>query len=137
MWVIHTEEATLTAMAPLRGLLSRIVGCAMRRRRSHSHSDGTTASAALALCKRDLYSALLAAYLETETSPPSIDQPSWEGAEMRLSAAVEELKQRARAGGQKLPRCVGIPGDRARLHENLANAHLELVYRRGRLEVVG
>ena len=86
--------------------------------------------------QRDLYSALLAAYLETETSPPSIDQSIWEGAETRLSAAVEELKERASAG-QKLPRCVGIPGERARLHESLANAHLELVYRRGRLEAVG
>jgi len=67
---------------------------------------------------------------------PSIDQTIWEGAETRLSAAVEELIQRASAG-QKLPRCVGIPGDRARLHESLANPHLELVYRRGRLEAVG
>jgi len=85
---------------------------------------------------RDLYSALLAAYLEAETSPPSIDQSIWEGVEMRLSAAVEGLRERASAG-QPLPRCIGIPGDRARLHASLANPHLELVFRQGRLEAVG
>ena len=37
--------------------------------------------------QRDLYSALLAAYLEAETIPPSIDQRSWEGAEARLECS--------------------------------------------------
>ncbi len=82
--------------------------------------------------QRDLYSAWLAAHLEYPNVIPSIAQDSWEGAELRLRAAVEVLVQRAKEG-QALPRSVGIPRAGARLPESLAPNRQELVYRRGRL----
>jgi len=85
--------------------------------------------------QRDLYSAWLAAYLEPANTIPSIAHEEWEGADLRLSAAVEVLQQRANEG-QVLPRSVGIPRARARLPESLAPNRLELVYRRGRLEAL-
>jgi hypothetical protein len=86
--------------------------------------------------QRDLYSAWLAAHLDSTNPIPSIAQDSWEGAELRLQAAVEVLQQRAKEG-QSLPRSVGIPRAGARLPESLAPNRLELVYRRGRLEALG
>src|SRR5450759_4902516 len=86
--------------------------------------------------QRDLYSAFLAAYLDLANTIPSIAQDSWEGAELRLRAAVEVLQQRAKEG-QSLPRSVGIPRAGARLPESLVSNRLELVYRRGRLEALG
>jgi hypothetical protein len=86
--------------------------------------------------QRDLYSAWLAAHLDPTNSIPSIAQDSWEGAELRLRAAVEALAQRAKEG-QVLPQSVGIPRARARLPQSLAPNRLELVYRRGRLEALG
>jgi hypothetical protein len=87
--------------------------------------------------QRDLYSAFLAAHLDyPNTTIPSIAQDSWEGADLRLRAAVEVLQQRANEG-QALPRSVGIPRARARLPESLAPNRLELVYRHGRLEALG
>jgi hypothetical protein len=86
--------------------------------------------------QRDLYSAWLAAHLEYPNTTPSIAQESWEGADLRLRAAVEVLQQRAKEG-QSLPRSVGIPRAGARLPESLAPNRLELVYRRGRLEALG
>jgi hypothetical protein len=85
--------------------------------------------------QRDLYSAWLAAHLDYPNTTPSIAQDSWEGAELRLRAAVEVLAQRA-TEGQALPRSVGIPRAGARLPESLAPNRLELVYRRGRLEAL-
>jgi hypothetical protein len=86
--------------------------------------------------QRDLYSAWLAAHLDLANHIPSIAQDSWEGAELRLRAAVEVLQQRANEG-QVLPRSVGIPRAGARLPESLATNRLELVYRHGRLEALG
>src|SRR5712691_8570968 len=86
--------------------------------------------------QRDLYSAWLAAHLDPLDTIPSIAQDSWEGADLRLLAAVEVLQQRAKEG-QALPRSVGIPRAGARLPESLAPNRLELVYRRGRLEALG
>ncbi len=86
--------------------------------------------------QRDLYSAWLAAHLDPANHIPSIAQDSWEGAELRLRAAIEVLQQRAKEG-QVLPRSVGIPRAGARLPESLATNRLELVYRRGRLEALG
>ena len=86
--------------------------------------------------QRDLYSACLAAHLDLPNTIPSIAQDSWEGADLRLLAAVEVLQQRAKEG-QALPRSVGIPRAGARLPESLAPNRLELVYRRGRLEALG
>ncbi len=85
--------------------------------------------------QRDLYSAFLIAHLETETTIPSIAHDAWEGAELRLRAAMEVLHQRAKEG-QSLPGSVGISRAGACLPKSLANAHLELVYRRGRLEAL-
>jgi len=82
--------------------------------------------------QRDLYSALLAAYLHPPDTLPSIAQSDWEGAELRLQAAVEVLHQRAKEG-QVLPQSVGIPRARARLPKSLAPNQQGLVYRRGRL----
>src|SRR5712692_1586767 len=78
--------------------------------------------------QRDLYSAWLAAHLELPDTIPSIAHDEWEGADLRLLAAVE---------GQVLPRSVGIPRAGARLPQSLAPNRLELVYRRGRLEALG
>jgi transposase len=87
--------------------------------------------------QRDLYSAFLLAYLEPPETIPSIAHDEWEGADLRLAAAVEVLKQRAKEG-QSLPRSFGIPGARARRPENLAPFRQELIslYRRGRLEAL-
>jgi hypothetical protein len=85
--------------------------------------------------QRDLYSAWLAAYLELPDTIPSIAHDEWEGADLRLRAAVEALAQRANEG-QVLPRSVGIPHARARLPESLDPNRLELVYQRGRLEAL-
>ena len=86
--------------------------------------------------QRDLYSAWLAAHLHPPNTIPSIAQDSWEGAELRLQAAVEVLQQRAKEG-QVLPRSVGIPRARARLPESLAPNQQGLVYRHGRIEALG
>ena len=86
--------------------------------------------------QRDLYSAWLAAHLDLPNPIPSIAHDEWEGADLRLLAAVEVLQQRAKEG-QTLPRSVGIPHARARLPQSLAPNRLELVYRRGRLETLG
>jgi hypothetical protein len=83
--------------------------------------------------QRDLYSAALASYLEPPNNIPSIAYEQWEGAELRLRAAMERLIQRANEG-QVLPQSVGIPRARARLPKSLAKLHQGLVYRRGRLE---
>jgi hypothetical protein len=88
--------------------------------------------------QRDLYSAFLAAYLEPPDYLPSSAQYHryWEGAELRLRAALEVLSQRAKEG-QVLPRSVGITHARARLPQSLDPNQQELVYRRGRLEALG
>ena len=86
--------------------------------------------------QRDLYSAFLAAYLETQNIIPSIAHDEWEGADLRLRAAMERLHQRAKEG-QVLPRSVGITRAGARLPESLRSLQQELVYRRGRLEALG
>jgi hypothetical protein len=86
--------------------------------------------------QRDLYSAWLAAHLTPPDTIPSIARDSWEGADLRLRAAVEVLQQRAKEG-QALPRSVGIPRAGARLPKSLAPNRLELIYRRGRLEALG
>ena len=85
--------------------------------------------------QRDLYSAWLAAHLEYPNVIPSIAHEEWEGADLRLRAAVEVLVQRAKEG-QTLPRSVGIPRAGARLPQSLAPNRLELVYRHGRLEAL-
>ena len=86
--------------------------------------------------QRDLYSAWLAAHLEPANTIPSIAHDEWEGADLRLRAAIEVLQQRAKEG-QVLPRSVGIPRARARLPESPAPNRLELLYRRGRIEALG
>jgi hypothetical protein len=86
--------------------------------------------------QRDLYSAFLAAHLDPANTTPSIARDSWEGADLRLRAAVEVLQQRANEG-QALPRSVGIPRAGARLPQSPVPNRLELVYRRGRLEALG
>jgi hypothetical protein len=85
--------------------------------------------------QRDLYSAWLAAHLKYPNPIPSIAHSEWEGADLRLRAAVEVLQQRAKEG-QALPRSVGIPRARARLPKSLVPNRLELVYRRGRIEAL-
>jgi hypothetical protein len=86
--------------------------------------------------QRDLYSAWLAAHLTPPDTTPSIAHSEWEGADLRLRAAVEVLQQRANEG-QALPRSVGIPRAGARLPQSLAPNRLELVYRHGRREALG
>ena len=88
--------------------------------------------------QRDLYSACLLAYLEPAETIPSIAQEDWEGAELRLRAAMEVVQQRAKEG-QSLPRSMGLPRAGARRPQSLAPNRQELVYlyRRGRLEALG
>src|SRR5260221_2319569 len=88
--------------------------------------------------QRDLYSAFLAAYLEPPDYLPSSARYHvyWEGAELRLRAALERLYQRAKEG-QVLPRSVGISGARARLPQSLATNQQELRYRHARVEALG
>jgi transposase len=87
--------------------------------------------------QRDLYSAFLAAYLESENDLPSCARyiVPWEGAETRLRAAQERLFQRANEG-QVLPRSMGIPRARARQPQSLSEPTQEPIFllRRGRLE---
>ena len=85
--------------------------------------------------QRDLYSAYLAAHLDPRTSVPSIAQDSWESAETRLRAAIEDVKERANAG-QDLPHSMGMSRARARLPQSLAASHQELRYVRNRVEAV-
>jgi hypothetical protein len=84
--------------------------------------------------QRDLYSAFLAAHLDPPDFLPSSARyhAYWEGAELRLRAALERLHQRTKEG-QVLPRSVGITGARARLPKSLVSHQQGLVYRRGRL----
>ena len=88
--------------------------------------------------QRDLYSAFLAAYLDPPDYLPSSAQYHvyWEGADLRLRAALERLYQRAKEG-QTLPRSVGITRAGARLPESLATNQQELVYQHGRREALG
>jgi hypothetical protein len=76
--------------------------------------------------QRDLYSAFLAAYLEPQTTIPSITRSDWAGAEVRLMAVMECLAQRANAG-QPLPQTFGIPRGGARRPQSLLSAHQEPV----------
>ena len=87
--------------------------------------------------QRDLYSAFLAAYLDPAEPLPSCAQyvVPWEGAEARLRAAHERVKERAKEG-QVLPRSMGIPRAGARLPESRSEPTQEPAFslRRGRLE---
>jgi hypothetical protein len=86
--------------------------------------------------QRDLYSAFLAAYLSSPAEIiPSIAHSVWESADLRLRAAIEVMRQRAKEG-QSMPRSMGISRARARLPQSLGNRQLELVYRRGKLEAL-
>jgi transposase len=90
--------------------------------------------------QRDLYSAFLAAYLETADDHPSCARyvVPWEGAEVggeaRLRAAHERAKQRANAG-QVMPQSMGVPRARARLLKSSGEPTQEpvLLLSRGRL----
>jgi hypothetical protein len=86
--------------------------------------------------QRDLYSAFLAAHLDPPDTIPSIAHEEWEGADLRLRAAVEVLQQRAKEE-LVVPRSVGIPRAGARLPKSLTLNQQGLVYRRGRLEALG
>jgi hypothetical protein len=88
--------------------------------------------------QRDLYSAFLAAYLDPAADPiPSCARyvVPWEGAEARLRAAHERVKERANEG-QVLPRSMGIPRAGARLPQSPSEATQELLFfsRRGKVE---
>jgi hypothetical protein len=86
--------------------------------------------------QRDLYSAWLAAYINPPDTIPSIAHDEWEGADLRLRAAVEVIQQRAKEG-QVVPRSVGIPRAGARLPKSLDPNQQGLAYRRGRLTALG
>jgi len=88
--------------------------------------------------QRDLYAAFLAAYLDPALDfIPSCAQyvVPWEGAEARLRAAHERVKERANAG-QVMPQSMGIPRAGARLPESRSEPTQEPAFslRRGRLE---
>lgn len=77
--------------------------------------------------QRDLYSACLAAFLDLRTLVPSIDPETWEGVEMHLRTAIEDVKQRANAG-YVLPQSMGIPCAGARLSKRLDAMQQELCF---------
>jgi transposase len=87
--------------------------------------------------QRDLYSAFLAAYLDPANPLPSCPRyvVPWEGAEARLWAAHERVKERANEG-QVVPRSFGLTRAGARLPESLSEPKQEpvLLHSRGRLE---
>jgi len=87
--------------------------------------------------QRDLYSAFLAAYLDPADLTPSCARyvVPWEGAEARLRAAHERVKERANAG-QVLPQSMGIPRAGARLPQSRSEPTQEPAFslQRGRLE---
>jgi len=87
--------------------------------------------------QRDLYSAFLAAYLDSDHLLPSCAQYviPWEGAEARLRAAHEQVQQRANEG-QSLPRSMGVPRAGARRPGSLSEAIPEPAFllTQGRLE---
>ena len=87
--------------------------------------------------QRDLYSAFLAAHLDPADPIPSCARyvVPWEGAEARLVAAHERVKQRAKEG-QVMPRSMGVPHAGARLPESRGEATPELLFlsRRGKVE---
>jgi len=85
--------------------------------------------------QRDLYSAFLLAYLQGTDMTPSISHDEWEGAEPRLLAEIERLKQRANEG-QSLPRSFGIPRAGARRPKSRSEQTQEPAFlvRRGKLE---
>ena len=80
--------------------------------------------------QRDLYSACLLAYLEPGETIPSIAHGEWEGAELRLRAAMEAIQQRANEG-QSVPRSMDIPRARARRPESLGNPQQEFASHSG------
>ena len=90
--------------------------------------------------QRDLYSAFLLAYLTSTDNTPSIALNEWEGAEPRLQAEIERLKQRANEG-QSLPGSFGLPKVGARQPKSLSPNQQELCspslqYRKGKLEAL-
>ncbi len=92
--------------------------------------------------QRDLYSAFLLASLDPEKTTPSVTQSDWEGAEPRLHAEIERLRQRA-SEGQILHRSMGVvaahsaPRARARRQQSPANPHQELALLIKKQEAVG
>jgi hypothetical protein len=87
--------------------------------------------------QRDLYSAFLLAFLKTSETIPSISLTEWEGAEPRLLAEIERLKQRAKEG-HWLPRSFGIPRAGARQPKSPLPTRQEPLfqYRKGRVEAL-
>jgi transposase len=77
----------------------------------------------------------LAVHLDLRTLVPSIAQATWESAETRLRAAVEDVLQRASAG-EALPQSMGIPRAGARLPRSLVSDQQELVCQHGRQEAL-
>jgi transposase len=85
--------------------------------------------------QRDLYSAFLSCHLDLRTLVPSIAQDTWESAETRLRAAIEDVCERARAG-EDLPQSFGVPRAGVRLPRSRASDHQELRFHHDRVEAV-
>jgi len=87
--------------------------------------------------QRDLYSAFVASTLDQDHLTPSCAQSVilWEGAEARLRAAYERVKQRANEG-QVLPRSMGVPRAGVRRPSSLSQPTPEpaFLFREERLE---
>jgi len=86
--------------------------------------------------QRDLYSAYLLASLNPGETIPSIAHDEWEGAELRLRAAMECLQQRANAG-ESFPQSMGLPRAGARRLKSLGSPQQELAPIIGRQEALG
>lgn len=76
--------------------------------------------------QRDVYSACLLAYLNPKELIPFIAHEAWEGAELRLRAAMECLQERASAG-ESFPQSMGLTRAGARRLKSLASPQQERV----------
>ena len=111
-------------------------------RRKRGHSAGTPAPADLDQCNAISTRLSRLSYLEPGHITPSVTQHVWEGAEPRLQAVMEGLRQRANEG-QILPRSMGLvaSGEAARAGarrlKGPAYPHQEPVHPQGATGSVG
>jgi hypothetical protein len=148
MWVEHVRRlvaktgGTLSEISAFQTKLSQYChGCQTYVKKSRAQR-WHTCPCGIGPVQRDLYSAFLLASLEPENTIPSLTQSDWEGAEPRLYAVMEGLRQRAN-DGHCLPRSMGLSAAhsatraRARRQKSPAKPHQELALLLGRQEAVG
>ena len=113
--VVAKTGGTLLAVSALQTKLSQYCHHCGRYRKKPRSERWHTCECGCGPVQRDLYAAVLLAYLETGQIIPSVTQHVWEGAEPWRLTVMEDLQQRANAG-QHLPQSMGLlaPGGAAR-----------------------